>query len=88
MPYSSVTLALKVEPAAVPEVVAAVQVMPLSTDTYTVSRKLPVPNAALKVPETVCAMVLVTKSLLLAPVSALSLKPVMAWAAGIEPSPW
>ena len=51
-------------------VVAATQVLPLSMDTYTVS---PLTRLALKLPLMVWAAVLVFKSALLAPVSALKL---------------
>ena len=50
-------------------VVAAVHVLPLSSDTYTVS---PLAILALKVPLMSCAAVAVMKSLLLVPVSALN----------------
>lgn len=49
------------------EVVAAVQLAPLSNDTYTIS---PEATLADKVPLMVCAAVLVMKSVLLLPVSA------------------
>ena len=51
------------------EVVAVVQLLPLSKDTDTIS---PLPKLALKVPLMVCAAVLVMKSLVLLPVSALN----------------
>lgn len=78
LPAASVTLTLsvllpvsvcpdKLQVFAPTEVVAAAQVEPLSSDTYTTS---PAATLADKVPLMVCAAVLVMKSVLLLPVSA------------------